>query len=157
VAGVVLDVNNARVARATVTIESKGFSKALITGDSGEFEASLPAGEYWFTVDANGFCKFESELLRVRPNMTEMMNVHLEVMVMDGPPDGCKCSSRSRKRANPSSRGTAMIRLEIGHFNLKCNFSSKSAFTTTVNSESITFTLFNKCRKYAKNQLPIVR
>jgi hypothetical protein len=98
VAGVVLDVNNARVARATVTIESKGFSQEVITGDSGEFEANLPAGEYWFTVEANGFCKFEGDLLRVRPNTTEIMNVHLEVVVLDGPPDGCKCSSRSRKR-----------------------------------------------------------
>ena|SRR5215510_11900342 len=97
VAGVVFDVNDARVVGAAVTIKARNFSEQVKTGEAGEFQADLPVGEYYFTVAANGFCRFEGEHLRVRAKTTEIVNIHLEVAVYDSP-DGCKCSSRPRKK-----------------------------------------------------------
>lgn len=96
VSGVVLDVNNARVAKARVTIKARNFSREVLTGEAGQFDVDLPAGEYYFTVEANGFCRFEGESLKIKSGAAEMINIHLEVSVMDSP-DACKCSSRRRK------------------------------------------------------------
>jgi len=93
IAGVVLDINEARVKGAKVIIKARDFSRAVVTGDAGEFEIGLPAGEYYFTVEANGFCRFEGELLKVKPKITEMVNIHLEVVAYDHP-DACKCTSK---------------------------------------------------------------
>ncbi len=96
VSGVVLDVNDARVTKAKVTIKARNFSREVLTGEAGQFDVDLPAGEYYFTVEANGFCRFEGESLKIKSGATEMINIHLEVLVNDSP-DACKCTSRRRK------------------------------------------------------------
>jgi len=95
--GVVFDVNDARVTKAKVTIKARNFSREVITGEAGQFDLDLPAGEYYFTVEASGFCRFEGESLKIKPGATEMINIHLEVLVYDSP-DACKCTSRRKKK-----------------------------------------------------------
>jgi hypothetical protein len=95
VVGVVFDVNDARVVKATITFRSKDFEQQVVSGEAGEFEVELPIAKYpyYFTVEAHGFCKFEGDLLRVHPKTTEMINIHLEVQVTH---IECKCSSRRK-------------------------------------------------------------
>ena len=93
VVGVVFDVNNARVKGATVTIKYGTFERKVVSGETGEFEAKLSVGEYYFTVEANGFCRFEGEMLRVRPKTTEVINIHLEVLATH---TECRCSSKRK-------------------------------------------------------------
>ncbi len=95
VVGVVFDVNDARVVRAAVTFRNKDFELKIVSGEAGEFEVELPVAKYPynFTIEVHGFCKFEGELLRVRPKATEMINIHLEVQVTH---TECKCSSRRK-------------------------------------------------------------
>jgi hypothetical protein len=95
--GLVFDVNDARVTKAKVTIKARNFSREVLTGGEGEFDVDLPAGEYYFTVEANGFCRFEGGSLKVKPGVTEMINIHLEVLVYDSH-DACKCSSKGRRK-----------------------------------------------------------
>jgi hypothetical protein len=97
VSGVVFDVNDARVTKAKVTIKARNFSREVLTAEAGQFDIDLPAGEYYFTVEANGFCRFEGESLKIKPGATEMINIHLEVLVSDSP-DACKCTSRRRRK-----------------------------------------------------------
>jgi hypothetical protein len=70
VAAMVLDVNDARVAGAKVTIEARNYKRELSTTPEGQFQVDLPAGEYDFTVDAYGFCKFYGSL-RIKSGTTE--------------------------------------------------------------------------------------
>lgn len=97
VSGIVLDVNDSRVANAKVIIKGSNFQKELSTSDIGQFQTDLPLGEYSVTVYANGFCKFENELPKITSNVTELVNIHLEVAVYDNT-GGCKCSSARQAR-----------------------------------------------------------
>ena len=45
---------------------------------------AAPAGEYRIYVVAPGFRKFESAFLRVKPGVTEMVNLQLEVASVNG-------------------------------------------------------------------------
>lgn len=96
VSGVVLDVNDARVAGAKITFMRDPDTREVLTDEAGQFDVQLPAGAYRFTVSANGFCKFEREGLIITSGTTELINVHLEVVVYDSP-DACKCSARRRQ------------------------------------------------------------
>ena len=95
--GVVLDVNDARVFDAKVTVRARNFTREVFTDETGQFTINLPAGEYSLTVQANGFCQFEGEALKIISSTTEMINVHLEVMDNDSR-NPCKCTSRSARR-----------------------------------------------------------
>jgi heme A synthase len=92
VAGVVLDLNDARVTGAAVTFKYGNDEWLVKSGAIGEFEIELPVNDdpYHFTVKAGGFCTFNGELLRVRPETTEMINIHLEVLTTHAQ---CRCSS----------------------------------------------------------------
>ncbi len=85
IAGVVLDINDARIADATVIIERAKFKRELRSGDAGEFEIELPAGVYQITVEKHGFNRFVVESLKVKPKVTEMINIHMNVMVIRDP------------------------------------------------------------------------
>ena len=93
VSGVVFDVNDARVVGATVIVKGSNLTREVTTSDVGKFEVSVGPGEYSFVVMANGFCKFESEPLRVSSNVTELIGIHLEVAVTHKA-DACRCSAR---------------------------------------------------------------
>jgi uncharacterized membrane protein len=92
----VLDVNGARVAGATVTIEARNYKRQFATTPEGEFHLNLPPGKYSLTVDANGFCKFQRDALQITSGATEMLNIHLEVLAYDSA-DACRCTSRPRR------------------------------------------------------------
>lgn len=80
--GTLLDVNDARVTHAKVKIENGQFKWAGESDDAGDFAATVPVGTYRIYVDANGFHKFESPFLKAKQNVTELVNIHLEVAVM---------------------------------------------------------------------------
>jgi hypothetical protein len=93
VIGVVLDPNDARVKGAAITFRYGQSEWKAVSGEAGEFELELPVQTYLyhFTVQANGFCNFKGELVRVQAGRTEMINVHLEVSRTH---TECRCSSR---------------------------------------------------------------
>ena len=77
--GLILDANDARVARAVVRIENAKFKREVKSGAEGNFEVELPAGLYRITVRADGFRKFEYSPFNVKPNASEILNIRLEV------------------------------------------------------------------------------
>lgn len=77
--GVVLDPNNARVAGAAIRIGNARLSRELLSGDEGDFEVELPAGEYRMTVEQPGFHTFELSPLRVNGDVCELVNIHMKV------------------------------------------------------------------------------
>jgi hypothetical protein len=54
----------------------------LIADEAGDFTADVPAGTYRIYVRANGFRRFESAFLKVKSNVTDMVNIHLEVLTI---------------------------------------------------------------------------
>ena len=82
--GVILDANNARVVDATIKIEGGKIKRIVHSSDQGKFEISLPTGGYELTVEASGFRRFIFSPLEVKPNQSEMINIHLEI----APPPG---------------------------------------------------------------------
>ena len=93
VVGVILDPNDARVKGAAINFRYGQFEWKAVSGEAGEFELELPVQTYpyHFTVQANGFCTFEGELVRVQAAQTEMINVHLEISRTH---TECRCSSK---------------------------------------------------------------
>ena len=83
--GVLLDINDARIAGAKITIEGGQLKRELRSGDEGDFEIQLPTGSYQITVVANGFRKFEISPFKVKANVTEIINIHMEVAVISDP------------------------------------------------------------------------
>jgi hypothetical protein len=83
--GVLLDINDARIVGARIIIESGQFKRQLRSGNEGDFEIQVPAGTYQIKVEANGFRKFELSPFKVKANVTEMINIHMEVAAPSGP------------------------------------------------------------------------
>lgn len=82
--GRVLDCNDARVANATISIHSETIKRRVKSDEEGEFEVSLPAGNYRIMVEANGFRRFVYSSVKVRPAAIRLINIHLEVAVPPG-------------------------------------------------------------------------
>lgn len=85
ISGVLLDANDARVANATVKIDSGKVEREVRSGEEGDFDVRLPTGTYQITVEANGFRRFVYSPLKVKADVTEMINIHLEVAVNTQP------------------------------------------------------------------------
>jgi hypothetical protein len=77
--GTLLDVNDARVTRAKIRVEGAKSEWQGESDEAGDFTAEVPVGEYRIYVSAHGFRKFESPFLKVKPDVIEMVNIHLEV------------------------------------------------------------------------------
>jgi hypothetical protein len=92
----VLDINDSRITKAKVTLMRDPETREIITDEEGKFDLPLPAGVYRLTVSANGFCEFKKDDLVVTSGTTELINIHLEVVVYDSP-DACKCTARRRQ------------------------------------------------------------
>ena len=84
VVGVILDPNDARVPEAAVRFKSGGRTREVTSDEQGQFEISLPEGRYQVTVEARHFRRFVLSSLEVKSNVTEMINIHLEVAVPRG-------------------------------------------------------------------------
>jgi hypothetical protein len=78
--GTVTDAFDVRVAHAKVRIEGGKVKWEGESDEAGEFSAEVPAGLYRIFVNANGFRRLESALLKVKPDVSEIVNIHLEVM-----------------------------------------------------------------------------
>ena len=83
--GTLLDVNDARIVHAKVRIENEQFKWAGESDDAGDFMAVVPPGTYRIYAEANGFRRFESPFLNAKPNVKEMVNLHLEVLKIRHP------------------------------------------------------------------------
>ena len=83
--GTLLDVNDARIAHAKVRIENERFTWAGQSDDAGDFAAVVPPGTYRIYAEANGFRRFESPFLNAKPDVKEMVNLHLEVQPIHHP------------------------------------------------------------------------
>ncbi len=77
--GLVMDVNEARVAGATIRIESAQLKRVVRSDDEGKFEIEAPSGSYQITVEQPGFKKFDLPNFRVAAGTCELVNIHLNV------------------------------------------------------------------------------
>lgn len=80
--GTLLDVNDARVAHAKIKVESAKFKWEGESDEAGDFTADVPVDTYRIYVEANGFRKFESPFLKAKSRITELVNIHLEVLTI---------------------------------------------------------------------------
>jgi hypothetical protein len=55
VRGTVIDMNDARVSRATITVEGDGLSRTVATSDDGTYKIELPLGTYRIKATRIGF------------------------------------------------------------------------------------------------------
>jgi hypothetical protein len=81
--GVVLDINNSRVAGAKITVESKGAEFEALSNDEGAYKLKLPAGEYRLIIVADGFKAYRKRV-RITADKTESISTTLQV----APPAG---------------------------------------------------------------------
>jgi hypothetical protein len=77
--GQVVDINNARIVRAEVLIVGEGLSWRLMTNSEGEFESSLPIGEYQLSIEASGFRRFASQKFSIKSGKTQRFNIEMQV------------------------------------------------------------------------------
>jgi hypothetical protein len=91
--GRVVDINNARVFRADVLIVGEGLRWRLSTNTEGEFETSLPVGEYRLFIEANGFRGFASPKFEIKSSKAKSFNIEMRmaksemlVPAISGPP-----------------------------------------------------------------------
>jgi hypothetical protein len=83
--GAVMDVQDGRVTDAVIKIVGKDFKWTGITNSEGEFTADIPTGTYHIYAMASGFRKFESASLKVKSNVIELVNIHLDIAPTSGP------------------------------------------------------------------------
>lgn len=74
VRGTVVDVNDARVAGATITVEGEGATRAVTTAEDGTYRIELPTGIYRIRVNSRGFCPARRAPFRVQPSTDVMLN-----------------------------------------------------------------------------------
>lgn len=103
VMGVVLDPMDARIVGAKVTFWNAQVTLAVSSGEEGDFEVVLPAGEYRVEVESPGFRRFELSPFRVKPEVTELVNVHM-VVGRGGPEPAPVFQPLETTRDKPSDR-----------------------------------------------------
>jgi len=77
--GRVVDVNSARIFRADVLIVGEGLRWRMRTNSEGEFETSLPIGDYQFSVEAEGFRRFASQKFSIKSGKTQRFNIEMHM------------------------------------------------------------------------------
>ena len=93
VRGVVVDWQEARVSRTTITFQNKQFKKVVVVNQDGEYEVELPVGSYTITAKFNGFKQYQRELVKVEANKVRTINIKLQVLSANPAtcPDGHLC------------------------------------------------------------------
>jgi hypothetical protein len=81
--GVLLDHTEARIVYATITFENEKLNRKVYPNGDGEFEISLPAGFYRFSVQSHGFKTFDIDSFEIKAESIVEMKVPMEV----GPPE----------------------------------------------------------------------
>ena len=64
-AGMVLDPGKARVPRAKILLEAKGFKREITSADDGTYSIDLPEGKCKIRVERDGFYPFQKNGLRI--------------------------------------------------------------------------------------------
>jgi hypothetical protein len=77
--GRVIDINNARIPRAELSIVGEGLGWRLVTNTEGEFETALPVGEYELSVEANGFRRFAAQKFSIKSGKTQRFNIEMQI------------------------------------------------------------------------------
>jgi hypothetical protein len=72
--GLILDSNDARVAKAKIHIESKSGRQTLLANDQGEYSIDLPEGTYKLRADMAGF--YPSKARKVRIVKSDFINMN---------------------------------------------------------------------------------
>jgi hypothetical protein len=78
VKGVLLDFQDARVTRATVTFKNEILDRKTYPNDEGVFEIRLPIGTYEFSVQSYGFKTYKIESLEIKADGMGELKVELE-------------------------------------------------------------------------------
>ena len=77
--GRVVDVLNARIPRADVLIVGEGLRWRTMTDSEGEFEMSLPVGEYQLSVEAKHVRRSASQKFQIKAGKTQRFNIEMQV------------------------------------------------------------------------------
>ena len=83
--GQIVDVNNARIARADVLIVGEGLRWQLLTNTEGEFQMSLPTGEYQLSIEAPGFRRYASQKFQIKSGKTQSFKIEMKVAQLQVP------------------------------------------------------------------------
>jgi carboxypeptidase family protein len=75
--GTVVDMNEARIVTAEVAIVGGVLSWRVRTDTNGEFEMSLPVGEYQFSIDAPGFETVPARHFEIKKSRTYRVEVKM--------------------------------------------------------------------------------
>lgn len=77
--GIVMDITEARVVGATITVLGEGVERTFITADDGSYKVDLPLGIYSITVTGTGFCTARRPVFRVQSRADVKFNFTLVV------------------------------------------------------------------------------
>jgi hypothetical protein len=85
VKGVLLDFQDARATRATVTFKNGILDRKTYSNDEGIFEIRIPIGTYEFSVQSYGFKTYKIEALEIKADGAGELKVELEPEPVKGP------------------------------------------------------------------------
>lgn len=77
VSGTVIDLDEARVSAATITIEGEGLTQSVATADDGTFQFELPVGTYRIRAARTGFCPIRRAPFRTSESSSIIINFTL--------------------------------------------------------------------------------
>ena len=77
VKGLIVDQQNARIAKGKILVKGKGFKKEFATDDSGEYTIKLPAGKYKISAKMDGFYQSKWKSLQVKGNQPAKLDFNL--------------------------------------------------------------------------------
>ena len=75
--GTVVDINEARVSGATITIEGEGLTRAIATAEDGTYRIELPVATYRIKATGTGFCPARRAPFRARSSTSMILNFAL--------------------------------------------------------------------------------
>ena len=81
--GVILDAGNARVPKAKIVVERKGFRDEAISADDGTYEIDLPVNSYTITVVRDGFYPTWVAGVQIRSDAVTKLNVVIRGISVD--------------------------------------------------------------------------
>ena len=111
-AGLILDIGEARVPKAKVIVEAKGFRRETVSADDGSYQIELPEGKYKVSVIRDDFYPFSKECVRIMPSVTTQLDVTLKGRRVDGDHPLDYLRAKQPGRTGPSKSTKPNKRLE---------------------------------------------
>jgi hypothetical protein len=75
----VVDVNNARIVRAHVLVLGQNLELREVTNVDGEAEILVPPGDFWLSIEAEGFRRFDTQKFQIKSGKTERFNIKMQI------------------------------------------------------------------------------